>query len=70
VFTIRVSAAEATFKKQFSDGLLEPLGEDFLGADPGELYQRLFEVEKSDRLYEEYSLKAVNKKTLESDIQT
>jgi hypothetical protein len=49
---------------------LEPLGEDFLGADPGELYQRLFEVEKSDRLYEEYSLKAVNKKTLESDIQT
>lgn len=38
--------------------MVKTLGEDFLGAEAGDLYKRLFDIEDSDRLYNEYSMKA------------
>jgi hypothetical protein len=38
--------------------MVQTLGEDFLGAEAGDLYRRLFDIEDSDRLYNEYSMKA------------
>src|SRR6266403_1706932 len=38
--------------------MVKTLGEDFLGAEAGGLYKRLFDIEDSDRLYNEYSMKA------------
>jgi hypothetical protein len=50
---------------------VKTLGEDFLGANAGDLYKRVFEIEDSDRLYREYSLKATTprKQQVKDDIE-